>query len=84
MLLISKGLILWSVSTVVRVLPIEEKEFKLTSPENWIDILSSRSLVRCVVLSCSIEGASPDHHQHDADTEEMERTDEWPYSFLLQ
>ena len=76
MLLVSKGLLSCIKSIAVRVLPIKEKEFKLTNPENWIDVLASRSLVDGVEMACSIEGASPDHHQHDAYPEEMERANE--------
>ena len=76
MLLVSKGLLSCIKSIAVRVLPIKEKEFKLTNPENWIDVLASRSLVDSMEMAYSIEGASPDHHQHDADAEEVERADE--------
>ncbi|KAK8817918.1 hypothetical protein WA577_005820 [Blastocystis sp. JDR] len=68
----------------VRVLPIKEKEFKLTNPENWIDVLASRSLVDGVEMACSIEGASPDHHQHDADPEEVERANKRAQRVLLR
>lgn len=78
MLLVSKGLLSCVQSIAVRILPIKEKEFKLTNPENWIDVLASRSLVEGVKMACSIEGASPDHHQHDAYPEEVERADERP------